>query len=206
MAKPIPMIPEPQVVPSTVCFQCDVCCRFPEHQSLLRPYFTADEIRQAVARGINPYSFPDHRGSQVKVIAHPSGEGFICPAFDPATHHCRIYDVRPLDCQLYPFVLMWNEQHNTVLLGWDTLCPFLSAPALKDTPQEKKSLSSTVELPKPLMEQSRTIASYLESEDVLRTLAFHPRLVTPFQPGVVVLHRLKRLTALLRASSTPVRG
>lgn len=205
MANPIPIIPSPQVVPSAVCFRCQVCCRFPEQDSLLRPYFTADEIQQAVMHGIDPSSFPDHRGSQVEVVPHPTDEGFLCPAFDPATHHCRIYEVRPLDCQLYPFALMWNEQHDTVLLGWDPLCPFLLEQTLGDAPfKGGDSQRSTLQLPMALMKQAETVATYLESEDLLNTLVLHPRLVTPFQPEVVVLQRLDCLTAiLLRSSNTP---
>jgi hypothetical protein len=203
MANSIPMIPGPQVVPSTVCFRCEVCCRFPDRDSLLRPYFTADEIQQAVMHGVTPSSFPDHRGSQVEVVPHPTDEGFLCPAFDPVTHHCRIYEVRPLDCQLYPFALMWNEQRNTVLFGWDTLCPFLLEQALGDTPRKGESPPrSTLESPMALMEQARAVVAYLESDDVLNILAAHPRLVTPFQPDVVVLQCLERLTATLQTSST----
>src|SRR5256885_9199863 len=43
-----------QIVPSRVCFTCDVCCRFPERDSPLRPYFTREEIQAAIARGISP--------------------------------------------------------------------------------------------------------------------------------------------------------
>ena len=197
------MIPGPQVVPSAVCFRCEVCCRFPEHDSLLRPYFTAAEIQQALTHGVDPSSFPDHRGCQVNVIPHPTNEGFLCPAFDPATHHCRIYEVRPLDCQLYPFALMWNEEHDTVLFGWDPLCPFLFEQSLEEAPFKGENIPiSRRELPGALMEQSRTLAIYLESKEVLNTLAAHPRLVTPFQPEVVVLQRLDGLTATLRSSGT----
>lgn len=203
MDNSIPMIPGPQIVPSTVCFRCEVCCRFPEHDSVLRPYFTADEIQQAVAHGVTPSSFPDHRGSQVEVVPHPTDEGFLCPAFDPATHHCRIYEVRPLDCQLYPFALMWNEQHDTVLFGWDTLCPFLLEQALGDMPLQGEELPrSPLEPPTALMDQARAVVAYLESEDVLSILAAHPRLVTSFQTNVVVLQRLERLTATLQTPGT----
>jgi hypothetical protein len=171
---------------------------------MLRPYFTADEIQQAVTHGVTPSSFPDHRGSQVEVVPHPTDEGFLCPAFDPVTQHCRIYDVRPLDCQLYPFTLMWNKQHDTVLFGWDTLCPFLLEQALGDTSiKGEDPFHSTLKLPRALMEQAGRVATYLESENVLSTLAIHPRLVTPFQPDVIVLQRLDRLTATIRSSSTP---
>jgi len=203
MAQSIPVIPGQQVVPSAVCFRCEVCCRFPEHDSVLRPYFTEAEIRQAVTHGVTPSSFPDHAGSQIEVVRHPTDEGFLCPAFDPTTHHCRIYEVRPLDCQLYPLALMWNARHDRVVLGWDTLCPFLLEQAGGDAPLTGVSPPpSALALPKAFMEQAQRVATYLESSDVLNALALHPRLVTPFQPGVVVLQPLERLTAALRASST----
>ena len=36
-----------------------------------------------------------------------------------------MYERRPLDCQLYPLALMWNEAYNEVQLGWDATCPFM---------------------------------------------------------------------------------
>lgn len=203
MPQTIPVIPGPQVVPSAVCFRCDVCCRFPAHDSILRPYFTENEIRQAVTHGITPSSFLDHRGSQIEVVRHPKDEGFLCPAFDPITQHCGIYEVRPLDCQLYPFALMWNAQHDGVVLGWDTLCPFLLEQAWEETPFTGAGRQpSILALPKALREQAQRVATYLESDNVLNALAAHHRLVTPFQPDVVVLQTLTRLTATLRASNT----
>jgi hypothetical protein len=103
----LPLAPLPQLVPSRVCLACDVCCRFPDADSFLRPYFTADEIRSAVALGLDRASFPDPAGGQVALVPNPSGEGYLCPAFDPATFHCRIYEARPLDCRIYPLALMW---------------------------------------------------------------------------------------------------
>jgi hypothetical protein len=41
----------PQIVPSDLCLRCDVCCRFPERESFLRPYFTAQERERAIASG-----------------------------------------------------------------------------------------------------------------------------------------------------------
>lgn len=203
MPQAIPVIPGPQVVPSAVCFRCDVCCRFPEQDSTLRPYFTEEEIRQAVTHGISPSSFPDHRGSQIQVVRNPNDEGFLCPAFDPVTQHCRIYEVRPLDCQLYPFALMWDAQHEKVVLGWDPLCPFLLEQAGGENPLREGGLEpSDLPLPKAFMEQAQKVANYLESDHVLKCLAVHPQLVTPFQPDVVVLHTLDRLTATLRSSDS----
>ena len=86
-----------QIVPSTICFACDVCCRFPDDTSPLRPYFTEEEIRAAMAAGVAPDAFPDHHGSQVWLVPHD--EGYRCPAFCPETGHCGIYTARPLDCR-----------------------------------------------------------------------------------------------------------
>src|SRR2546422_7062432 len=98
-----------QIVPSRVCFTCDVCCRFPERDSPLRPYFTREEIQAAIARGISPDAFPDHTGSKVAVV--PQGEGYRCPAFQPETGRCGIYEDRPLDCRLYPVAVMWDREN-----------------------------------------------------------------------------------------------
>jgi hypothetical protein len=87
------------------------------------------------------------------------------------------------------------------MLGWDTLCPFLLEQADGDRALTGGAPSSTMlPLPKALMEQAQTVATYLESDNVINALASHPRLVTLFQPDVVVLQTLDRLTATLPAS------
>lgn len=183
-----------QLVPSRVCLQCNVCCRFPEAESFLRPYFTAEEIQRAVARGINPAYFPDPNGSQVSVVPNPSGEGYLCPAFDPATSHCRIYDDRPLDCQIYPLVVMWSAPTGPgsgfdvrgsgpeVVLGWDRKCPFM----LDGVPADIRAYAER-------------ITGLLEQDCAVETFVAHPRLIGRFQDDVVVLMPLPRLTARLRA-------
>ena len=42
----------PQLVPSSACFSCEICCRFPDPDSVLRPYFTGEEIARAVEHGL----------------------------------------------------------------------------------------------------------------------------------------------------------
>lgn len=118
----------PQIVPSDLCLRCDVCCRFPERESFLRPYFTAQERERAIAAGLAPDLLPEPAGGKIRLIPHPTGEGYICPAFDPGTQYCRIYSVRPLDCRLYPLALMRDEEGRGRLLGLDTKCPYVQDP------------------------------------------------------------------------------
>ncbi|TLY24481.1 MAG: DUF2156 domain-containing protein [Nitrospirae bacterium] len=173
-----------QIVPSRVCFACDVCCRFPERDSPLRPYFTREEIQAAVARGISPDAFPDHAGSKVAVVPH--GEGYRCPAFQPETGQCGIYEDRPLDCRLYPVAVMWDRDHADVVMGWDSKCPFI-----RDNLESAESLAYV----------ERT-AALLESEDTVRIFLANPQLIGAYQDDVIVLRRLNRLTQGLQEKGT----
>lgn len=178
--------PLPQLVPSRACFSCDVCCRFPEADSFLRPYFTAQEIRHAVSRGLDPARFPEPTGCQISLVPNPSGEGYLCPAFDPSTSRCRIYDVRPLDCQIYPLALMWSRDRREVLLGWDSKCPFL---------REQAGTADTA--PASLRAYAELVAARIEEDGQVEVLAVNPRLIGPFQDDVVMLRSLPRLSERL---------
>jgi len=172
----------PQMVPGAVCAQCDVCCRFPESDSFLRPYFTRDEIREAVSLSLSPALFDDPAGSQIALVKDPAGEGYHCPAFDLHTARCGIYQQRPLDCQLYPLALMWNEAGDQVVLGWDTKCPFM-----------REARSSEIRV------HQERVQHLLRGESALRVLEAHPRLIGRFQEDVVVLAPLPEVTRRVRA-------
>jgi uncharacterized protein len=170
----------PQLVPSRTCLQCDVCCRFPDPDSALRPYFTENEITRALAGGIEATAFSDRQGSQVLLVPASDGEGYHCPAFDATTSTCRIYEQRPLDCQLYPLALMWDEPQGQVLLGWDTKCPFMREA-----------------IPEEIQRHADRVLELLDRPEIREQLILHPRLIGKFQEDVVVLARLTLLTDAL---------
>ena len=167
----------PQLVPSRTCLQCDVCCRFPDPDSALRPYFSESEITRALDGGIKGTAFPNRLGSQVNLVPAPQGDGYLCPAFDATTSTCRIYELRPLDCQLYPLALMWDKPHDQVLLGWDTKCPFMRE-----------------EIPEEIQRHADRVMALLDQPDIHDQIVAHPRLIGRFQEDVVVLNSLPRLT------------
>ncbi len=178
----------PQLVPGSTCFRCDVCCRFPEADSFLRPYFTRQEITEAVAHGVSHSFFPDKSGSQIGLVKHPHGEGYLCPAFDAASGQCGIYNARPLDCQLYPLALMWDASGQEVLLGWDTKCPFM-----RDEPS--RSIQAYAE----------QVEKVLRSDAMIEQLAANSRLIGRFQDDVVVLMPLPKVTVRIRAAQVDPR-
>ncbi|HMS84525.1 MAG TPA: phosphatidylglycerol lysyltransferase domain-containing protein [Nitrospira sp.] len=173
----------PQFVSGSACFRCDVCCRFPEGDSFLRPYFTRDEITEAVAQGIPDSFFPDQTGSQINLVQNSGGEGYLCPAFNAESGHCGIYNIRPLDCQLYPLALMWDASGQEVLLGWDTKCPFMREA-----------------IPDSIRKHAAAVTTLLSTEVGLDKLVANPRLIGRFQDDVVVLKPLPQLTAHLRVA------
>src|SRR5574341_663582 len=170
----------PQIVPSSTCLRCDVCCRFPDPDSALRPYFTAENIEQAVAAGVDRAAFSDQHGSQVTVVSDRKSDGYLCPAFDPATSHCTIYDRRPFDCRIYPLALMWNETHDQVVLGWDTKCPFLRE-----------------QVPPDIHRHAVQVMAVLDQPGIVTMVGAHPRLIGRFQEDVIVLAPLPHITAEL---------
>jgi Fe-S-cluster containining protein len=178
----------PQIVPSSTCLRCDVCCRFPDPDSSLRPYFTGEDIEQAVAAGIDRAAFSDQHGSQVTLVPGQTNDGYQCPAFDPATAHCTIYDRRPFDCRIYPLALMWNEAHDQVVLGWDTKCPFLRE-----------------QVPADIHRHAVHVMALLDQPGVTKTLAAHPRLIGRFQEDVVALASLPHVTEAISSQWGGVR-
>jgi uncharacterized protein len=180
----------PQLIPSSRCLSCDVCCRFPVKDSPLAPYFTQDEISRAINLGLPPERFPHPAGGRIELIPHPDKEGFICPAFDPATNGCRIYSNRPLDCQLFPLALMWDPSGRVVLLGYDRKCPFIAESLLEAAPYE----------------YSGSVAARLESAEMIRSLGGHPGLIGDYQEDVMVLAALPRLGEALTGQKADTRS
>ena len=181
-----PPIALPQLVPSHTCLQCDVCCRFPDPDSALRPYFTQSEITRALAGGVEGTAFPNWRGSQVILVPDSHGDGYLCPAFDSATSRCRIYEQRPLDCQLYPLALMWDDTHDQVLLGWDTKCPFMREA-----------------IPAEIQRHADHVMTLLDQPDIRDHIVAHPRLIGRFQEDVIALTHLPLLSDAMAAQWGP---
>lgn len=173
-----------QIVPSPVCATCDVCCRFPEFESALRPYFTREEIQAAIAAGVPPEAFSDHAGTKIRLVPHEAG--FICPAFNAETGQCGIYHSRPLDCRLYPVTVMWDRSCEHVVMGWDAKCPFIVDKL--STPESCAYVERT--------------ARMLESEGVARIFIRNPLLVGAFQEDVLILKPLERITQGLHLSGS----
>ena len=188
METPTPPTPKLyQIIPSEVCFSCDVCCRFLEVDSPLAPIFTEPEKARVVAAGAEPALFrPQVDGKSAQVHLKPYKDFYICPFFEPETSRCSIYPIRPLDCQLYPFAIMFSEDGNEVVLGVDTLCPFGEEHLETETFQQ----------------HIREVIAYVESEAVTEQIAANWSLIGDYQDTVIIVHTLTQLRNATSATHT----
>ena len=172
-----------QIIPNEVCFSCDVCCRFLAADSPLAPIFTEAERARVLSHGADGVQFrpqADRKSAQIVLEAsrlENAQTGYICPFFDEETSYCTIYPLRPLDCQLYPFALMFNEDRSQVVLGVDMLCPFGEAQVETEAFQR----------------HIRHVIAYVESEGVLAQIAENWSLIGDYQDTVKIVHRLDKL-------------
>lgn len=178
-----------QIIPSEVCFSCDVCCRFLDVDSPLAPIFSESETEKAIGHGADSTLFrpqADGKSAQIQLKSH--NDFYICPFFEPETGHCTIYPIRPLDCQLYPFALMFSEDGNEVVLGVDTLCPF------GEEHLETEAFQRHI----------RHIIEYVESDEVCAQILANWSLIGDYQDTVKIVHTLNRSNALKKLiNATP---
>lgn len=169
----------PQLVPKSACDACRLCCHFAEPDATWTPHFFADEAARAIARGVPDTAFARLDASRGASIEPVRGEGcLLCPAYAAATNTCTLGPDKPLDCQLYPFVITYSEDRRRVLLALDRQCPF----------------------PRDHVDQLARAAyvsrltAILEGPDVLDTLERDPGIIDNFQPSFVPVAELPGVT------------
>ena len=171
-----------QIVPSKTCLSCDVCCRFLDQDSFLAPIFTDSEVQRAIINEADKSLFqPTEDGHSAHIELQSYGEIYICPFFEPNSSECRIYMSRPLDCQIYPFALMYNKDETEIVLGVDTICPFAEAEF------ETESFQQYIDY----------IVAYVESDLTAKVITENWALIGPYQETVMTVAVLRKLSRAL---------
>ncbi|MFH0912814.1 MAG: YkgJ family cysteine cluster protein [Candidatus Omnitrophota bacterium] len=110
-----------QIIPQEFCLKCLGCCRFKQIDSVWSPCLLDEEIQDLLDKKIPPALISLNK----KLLPIPAlqGAGFICPFLEAKDNQCKIYDLRPLECQLYPFLL--NLRGRKIILTLDLNCPYV---------------------------------------------------------------------------------
>ena len=150
-----------QFLPQGVCLRCQGCCRFKEQNSAWLPCLMDEEIQELLDRKIPPALISMER--KIQPYSNPAGEGFICAFFDIKDNKCKIYDWRPFECQLYPFLI--NLRDRKIILTVDLNCPYV-----KDNLQSKE-----------FKEYADYLISFLNSPVQIKLLKDNPQLLKAYE-------------------------
>jgi len=111
-----------QFVSQGVCLKCQGCCRFKQEDSVWSPVLFNEEIEMLLKEGLSPALISPHK--KIRVASFSKEDIFICSLFNTEENKCKIYNFRPLECQLYPFVI--NRKDDKILLSLDLQCSFIA--------------------------------------------------------------------------------
>jgi len=87
---------------------CRGCCRYSEENSIWSAHLLKEEKA---------------RLGKIRIVADPGQNNFICGFFNKEDNKCKIYPMRPFECQLYPFV--FDRKDNNIFLALDLNCTFV---------------------------------------------------------------------------------
>lgn len=157
-----------QYVPQEVCLKCQGCCRFKEENSIWSPCLLEEEIEGLIDKeGIPAISVDINK--RILLVPGPDTEGFVCPCLNIGDNKCRIYSLRPFECQLYPFLI--SLRNKKVILTVDLNCPYI-----------KETLNTN-----SLKEYSEYLASVLNTPAFLHRLKNNPQLIQAYEDVLAVL-------------------
>lgn len=108
-----------QFIPEEVCLKCDGCCRFKDEKSIWQPILLDEEIKLISKDCV----YKDELSSSKKINSISFKNYFICSFFDIDNNKCKIYQSRPFECRLYPFLI--NKTKEAIYLSVDLKCPFI---------------------------------------------------------------------------------
>ncbi|MCX7661064.1 MAG: YkgJ family cysteine cluster protein [Candidatus Omnitrophica bacterium] len=151
-----------QLIPQEVCLKCRNCCRFSSSDSVWSPCLLEEEIQNLIDRKDIP-AVSISIDKRIVPVLSPEGEGFICPLLNIRENKCRIYEFRPFECQLYPFLL--SVRRRKVMLTVDLSCPYV------------KEKISTSEFKEYIEELSR----FLNSPAQKRIILDNPQILVSYE-------------------------
>lgn len=123
------MLPElPSYIPDGICLQCCGCCRFTDKDNCWRPKTFREEQTGTVAAHVDGKGYVTAQAHhEVSTPASPRGGQaqsvgqWICDFLDPENNYCAVYQKRPFECALYPFVFV--RDGDVIRLMFHLSCP-----------------------------------------------------------------------------------
>ena len=180
-----------QMVPQEVCSKCEVCCRFTEKVSVWSPVLSQEETRTITNKELAKVKILEN--NQFELLSNNSG--YICPCFSAKDNRCKIYEFRPFDCQLYPFLLTKNGQK--INLAVDLKCPFIYKGFDSGAVKKDLGFSRFVQY----------LTALFNSKNIIDFIRNNPRLIGNYTEDVITVVTLEKLSSWIinkNNEATPV--
>lgn len=156
-----------QFVPEGTCLKCQGCCRFKEIDSVWTPCLLEEEVQELLDKDIPPAYI--NMQKKILPVSNPRGEGFFCAFFEAESNKCKIYRMRPFECQLYPFLI--NLRDKKVILTVDLNCLYV-----------KENIHK-----KEFKEYTDYLSAYLNSPQQLEMLKDNPQIIQAYEDVLDVI-------------------
>jgi len=150
-----------QFIPEGYCSSCQGCCRYKEINSVWAPCLLDEEMQGLLDKKIPSVAISP--GRKLMLLPHPQKDSYICPFLNIQDNKCQIYDFRPFECQLYPFLI--NLRGRKVILTVDLNCPYIQDNLKK---QEFK-------------EYAEYLTAYLNSPKQIKILKDNPQIIQAYE-------------------------
>ncbi len=171
-----------QLIPAGTCMKCtDPCCHFEKGEDEHAPFFTEEQHEEIQKRGFHPGLM--HRLEKRDVwqskLRQNKGNDYVCAFF--IDNKCAVYDIRPIECKLWPFFITKNPEGNKVLLAVDlkTFCP-----GVKRNVMETESGRQYAEY----------LMQYVQSEGMVEQFRKNPGLIHEYDKDFSYIGELKKLS------------
>ena len=108
---------------SDFCLKCSGCCVFSEDEKVLSPYFSKKEASFIDKNKLEKRD--SLRQAKVFKVRKGAEDFYKCAFFELSSHKCKIYNKRPIDCVIWPFVVGWDKKGKDVYI-WivnKDICP-----------------------------------------------------------------------------------
>lgn len=171
-----------QLLPPGICLTCtDPCCHFQKGEDEHAPFFTEEQHEEILKRGFDPklmHRLPKRNVWQSK-LRQNKGDDYVCAFF--IDNKCMVYDIRPLECKLWPFFITFNPEKTKVMLSVDleTFCPGIKKNVL-ETDSGK--------------EYCKYLSGYVQSEEIVEHFRKNPGLIHDYDPQFTYLNELEKIT------------
>ncbi|OGJ46605.1 hypothetical protein A2229_05145 [Candidatus Peregrinibacteria bacterium RIFOXYA2_FULL_33_7] len=110
------------------CQACKTCCKFEKEDIYFAPIFSKNEIDLLISKGVKKELFKTHKNSknvlQIKLIkSKENSKIYNCPFLKVKQGLCKIYENRPLDCKIWPLMVMKDKDSpKNFLVYFDYSC------------------------------------------------------------------------------------